>query len=113
MPRRHENPTLLRFYAEGGAAAAQYVHILRGDVLVERLPIGENRCAHHVEGAKASVTVAVEDRTVRITAATCKHKTCMTLGAISRPGQTLVCIPAQISIAIEGRDAFGVDGVTF
>ncbi len=113
LPRRYENPSLLRFYAEDGAAVPHYVNILRGNVLVERLPIRENRTALHIEGIKASVTLAVEDRSVRITAASCKHKTCMTLGAINRPGQTLICIPAQISVSIEGRDGSGVDSVTY
>lgn len=113
LPRRTDTPMLLRFYTEDEAAVPHYVNILRGNVLLERLPLAEARAAHRIEGAKASVTLVIKDRSVRIVAATCKHKTCMKLGAISRPGQSLVCIPAQISVALEGRDGFGVDSITF
>jgi hypothetical protein len=50
---------------------------------------------------------------VKIVSASCKHKTCMKLGAISRPGQSLVCIPNRLRVVIEGGNDFGVDGITF
>lgn len=113
LPRRHDNPMLLRFYSENQGSAPQYVNVFCGEILLHQWPVGENKEALRVEGARGYVDLSVQDRSVRIVDASCKHKTCMKLGAISQPGQTLVCIPAQISVALEGRNNLGVDSVTF
>lgn len=75
--------------------------------------ITEDAAPRRIESARGFVDIAVRDRAVRITAASCKHKTCMNLGAIRRPGERLVCIPNQIAVTIEGRHAHGVDGITY
>jgi len=113
LPRSLENPTLLRFFSGTAGAAAKDVNIFRGNVLVRQLSIKNNTTAHRVTGENGYIDVAVKDGSVKIVSASCKHKTCMELGAISRPGQSLVCIPNRLRVVIEGVNNFGVDGITF
>ena len=113
LPRSLENPTLLRFFSGAGAAAARNVSVFSGNVLVRQLSIRNNTTAHRLTGERGHIDVAVKDGSVKIVSASCKHKTCMKLGAISRPGQSLVCIPNRLRVVIEGGNDFGVDGITF
>jgi hypothetical protein len=113
LPRSLENPTLLRFFSGSGGAAAKNVNIFSGNVLVRQLSIKNNTSAHRVTGENGHIDVAVTDGAVKIVSASCKHKTCMELGAISRPGQSLVCIPNRLRVVVEGGSNFGVDGITF
>lgn len=113
LPRRLDDPVWLRFCAEGHALTPTEAQVFRGDALVERLPLERATDAHRIDGAQGHIEVAVENGAVSIVSASCRHKTCMGMGAISRAGQRLVCIPNQIVVAIAGTDGLGVDGVTF
>ena len=48
------------------------------------------------------LTVVVEDGCVFVTGATCRDKTCEHTGKISRAGQSIVCLPAEVVITIVG-----------
>jgi hypothetical protein len=113
LPRSLENPILLRFFSGTGKGAAKNVNVFSGNVLVRQLSMKNNTTAHRVTGGKGHIDVAVKDGSVKIVSASCKHKTCMELGAINRPGQSLVCIPNRLRVVIEGGNDFGVDGITF
>ncbi len=113
LPKSMENPVLLRFYSDTAGGVPQFANIFQGDVLIHRLNLTENTEAFRANGAHGHVDVSVKDGDVRIASASCKHKTCMELGAIHHPGQSLVCIPNQLRVVIEGSNEFGVDGITF
>lgn len=113
LPRAVENPFLLRFYREDGPVLPGRVSITRGDELAAQLTIAQDLEPRRIESARGFVEIEIRDRAVRITAASCKHKTCMKLGAIGRPGERLVCIPNRIAVTIEGRQMHGVDGITY
>lgn len=113
LPNRYENPILLRFYAGNPSLAPEDATVFCGDVLVKQLPLNRTREVHRIEGVQGHVDIAVAHRSVKIVAASCKYKTCMNMGAIDQPGQSLVCIPNQISVAIVGTNSLGVDGVTY
>lgn len=113
LPQSFENPTLLRFFSGRSGAAAKNVNVFNGDILIRQLPIKNNITAYRATGQNGHIDVAVKDGSVKIVSASCKHKTCMELGAINRPGQSLVCIPNKLRVVIEGGNDFGVDGITF
>lgn len=113
LPRSFKDPTLLRFFSGTTGATAKTVDIFRGDILIDRLPIKNNISDYRAVGEKGHINVAVRDGSARVVSASCKHKTCMELGAINRPGQSLVCIPNRLRVVIEGESNFGVDGITF
>lgn len=113
LPRSFEDPTLLRFFSGAQGQTAKSINIFRGDILVHRLSIEDDTPAYRAVGEKGHIDVIVKDGSAKIVSASCKHKTCMELGAISRPGQSLVCIPNRLRVVIEGGNNFGVDGITF
>ena len=113
LPRRLENPALLRFQAEDTALTPAEARVFHRNILVKRLPLDRATGAHRIDGARGHVAVAVKDRSVEIVSASCRHKTCMGMGPINRAGQRLVCIPNQITVAIAGAEGLGVDGITF
>lgn len=113
LPRSFENPTLLRFFSGTGGATAKTVDIFSGDVLIHQLSIKNNTPAYRAVSERGHIDVAVKDGSVKIVSASCKHKTCVELCAINRPGQSLVCIPNRLRVVIEGGNNFGVDGITF
>ena len=113
LPKKVDSPTLVRFSAESRALTPTDAQVFYGDMLVKQLPLDRSTDAHRIEGARGHVSVAVKDGAARIVSASCKHKTCMSMGAISQPGQRLVCIPNQITVVIAGTNSLGVDGITF
>jgi len=113
LPRSLKDPTLLRFFSGSPGAKAETVDIFRGDILIDQLSIKDNISAYRAVGEKGHIDVAVKDGSAKIVSASCKHKTCMELGAISHPGQSLVCIPNRLRVVIDGGNNFGVDGITF
>ncbi len=48
-----------------------------------------------------SLTVTVENGTVRVSASDCPSGVCTATGKISAPGQSIVCAPAQVLITIQ------------
>ena len=50
-----------------------------------------------------SVTVKVSDGKVRLIKSTCTDKWCIQMGPISRPGESMVCLPSKIMVTIEAE----------
>ncbi|MEZ4699120.1 MAG: NusG domain II-containing protein [Rhodothermales bacterium] len=112
LPMPVNDPVLLRFqHATGGAATEAIVQI--EDRVAMRLDLTRDLPATRIEGPYGSVTVAVDQGAARIVDASCRHKTCTRLGGIDRAGESLVCIPARISVQIDGPRANGIDSLTF
>ncbi|MEJ2618334.1 MAG: NusG domain II-containing protein, partial [Ignavibacteriaceae bacterium] len=113
LPRSLDDPVLLQFSSENNLLKAGNVNIFSGDVLTKQLPLDKDVDHFRVNGLKGHVDIRIKNKYVSIASATCRHKTCMNMEPISRPGQNLICIPNQINIAIAGKSALGVDSVTF
>jgi hypothetical protein len=62
-----------------------------------------------IDGPLGIETVRIEDSTARISAAPCANQTCVAMGAISRPGQWIACLPNRVFVRIEGGGADGRD----
>ena len=58
-------------------------------------------------------TILVKHNSISIIAADCPHKECVKSGAISNPGEMIVCLPYKLIINIQGQKDKGVDGGTF
>lgn len=57
------------------------------------------------ESNGCTLTVAVEGESVRVAESDCPNQDCVHSGAISRAGQSLVCLPARFVIELVGGDA--------
>lgn len=113
LPRPLDDPMLLRFSSQQRVFEPGSVNIFRGDTLVKQLSLDNDLEHYRIDGLKGHVDFRIKNKSVRITSATCKHKTCMNMEPISKPGENLVCIPNQINITISGKNSFGVDSITF
>ena len=113
LPGVFDDPMLLRFSSEQNLLEPGNINIFRGDVMVKQLSLDKDLDNFRVEGLKGYVDLSVKNKSVRITSATCKHKTCINMQPISKPGENLICIPNQINISISGKNSFGVDSITF
>ena len=58
--------------------------------------------------------VVIRDGTVSVTEASCKNQVCVKHGAISRPGESIVCLPNRLVVRIQNGSAEGggYDSVT-
>lgn len=113
LPKILDDPVLLRFSSQQNLGEPGGVNIFRGDALINHLSLDNNNENYRIEGLKGHVDIRIKNKSVKIISATCKHKTCMNMEAISRPGENLVCIPNQINITIAGKSSLGVDSITF
>ncbi len=113
LPRVIENPTLLRFTSQQRVLEPSGIDIFIGDTLLKQVPLERDVDNLRIEGLKGYVDLRIKNKSASIVSATCKHKTCMNMEPISKPGENLVCIPNQINISIAGKNRFGVDSITF
>lgn len=91
-----------------------YVEIRRGNEVVERkpfLPVGEKEILV-IEGPLGESRVEIVGDKVRMLDSPCPDKTCVRMGCIGTPGQSVVCIPNQIVITVTG-ETDGFDAVTY
>lgn len=49
-------------------------------------------------------TIEVRDGKIRIKGATCTDQVCVKMGFISKPGETIVCLPHKVLIEIQTTD---------
>ena len=58
--------------------------------------------------------VVISGGTVSVTEASCKNQVCVKHGAISRPGESIVCLPNRLVVRIEdgSEEGGGYDSVT-
>ena len=84
-----------------------------GELTVEVTVDGETveRCALSAytggtyESRGYTLTVAAENGAVRVSESDCPNQDCVHSGAISRAGQSVVCLPARIAVTLEGAAA--------
>ena len=113
LPRTLDNPMLLRFSSQPENSVPGSVNIFRGETLIKQLSLNNDIDNYKIDGLKGNVNIRIKDKSVKVIEASCKHKTCMNMSAISRAGENLVCVPNQINISITGKNSFGVDSITF
>ena len=84
-----------------------------GELTVEVTVDGETveRCALSAytggtyESRGYTLTVAAENGAVRVSESDCPNQDCVHSGAISRAGQSVVCLPARVAVTLEGAAA--------
>ena len=65
-------------------------------------PLSEDKTFDVVSNG-ISLTVEISDGAVRVTDATCPDKCCENTGAISKPGKSIVCLPAHLTVTLDGE----------
>lgn len=87
------------FFAPQGAELTVCVAI-DGET-VERCAL-ESYAGGTYESRGYTLTVAAEDGAVRVSGSDCPNQDCVRSGAISRAGESIVCLPARVAVTLEG-----------
>lgn len=118
--------------AQGEAGADAEVVIKSGGELFAKYPLSEDRVIEvpAPEGSPEPAAgrgssggdectqydkyniVEIKDGKVSVTAASCKNQVCVRHGAISAPGESIVCLPNRLVVSIEGSKGGGYDTIT-
>ena len=99
----------VRFWGNLGAAPQQtggnsVVISIDGEE-VERTPLCDYSGQHVYTGGGYTLTVESADGWVDVIRSDCPTQDCKHSGAISRAGQSIVCLPARIVITLVGTNA--------
>ena len=92
------------YYGALGGEATGYV-ITHGGAEVARGSLTEDRTL--TVGDTHHLTITVSDGTIAVTHSDCPTQDCVHTGEIYRAGQSIVCLPARIIIALEGTPVSG------
>ena len=90
-----------------GAYAAVYID----GALYARYTLSETRSVD-ITGAYGGVnTLVIEDGYARCEAADCPDGLCIRQGAIGKDGQSIICLPHRLVIAVEGGEEAEADAI--
>ena len=88
--------------------AAELVVTVNGTV-AERLPLRTAKRSYSGNGYTVHLTLS--ESGARVDWADCPTQDCVRTGSISRPGQSIVCLPARIVISLEGATDAPYDAI--
>jgi len=95
----------LRFWlprADAGDALTAAVAV--DGAVLDRLPLAaDTERVYEANGYTLQVTVS--GGSVRVSESDCPTRDCVRTGAVSRPGESIVCLPARLVITLEGGEA--------
>ena len=91
---------------DGGTARVQ----IDGKTVME-LPLDEDTQVTLGEGAHTNILV-IQAGTAQVIEASCPDQVCVTQGAIRYAGESIVCLPHKLIVAIEGGEPNDVDAAT-
>ncbi|MBR3561295.1 MAG: NusG domain II-containing protein [Oscillospiraceae bacterium] len=95
------------WFAPKSPAAELVVSV--GNTECERIPFDDTEREYTNNGY--TVHLAVTPDGAWVDHADCPTQDCVRTGVISRPGQSIVCLPARIVIAVEGAEESGWDAI--
>lgn len=81
----------------------QYIIIEKNGDILYKINLVDNQEMIISGEDSNTVTVKIEDGAVRVVSSDCPDKTCVRMGRISKAGEKIICLPARISIEIEGK----------
>lgn len=83
-----------------------YAEITLEGKTYKKIPLSEHRGEDkvYVKTQYGYNIIEIKDQSVGIIDADCKDKICIKSGVISKPGQSLVCLPHKLVVEIKGYD---------
>jgi hypothetical protein len=97
-----KDPVCLQFTSDEQSGQPEKAQVFRQNVLIEELHLSQNDKVVEVKGLKGPLAIRVNDGAVSVVETSCGHKTCVQMGSVKGAGQSIVCIPNQITIALGG-----------
>lgn len=95
----------------GAAAGDRKAVVSVNGKQVREIPLGEGRQELVVKGYQGESRLEVDGGRVRMVDSACPDKLCVRTGWISRPGESIVCLPNRVVIEVVGETE-GPDVVT-
>jgi len=89
----------------------EIVEIFHNDQRINQIPLHLDT-ELKLQGTMSELKVIIQDKKVWVQESGCPNKTCMKMGKISKSGQSIICLPNQILIAIKGDHQPKYDSVT-
>ena len=99
--------SLLPLLTFGRPAAAVYAEIRQDGKILEQIPLTGHIGNREIpvtfphDGREEHNLIRVENEKIAIIEADCPDKICVQTGAISRPGETIACLPHKLIIEIK------------
>ena len=101
--------------SHGEAGAGAKVVIESGGELYATYPLSEDLTISVPAPGRGENVVEISGGTVSVTEASCKNQVCVRHGAISKTGESIVCLPNRLVVRIQSGSAEeggGYDSVT-
>ena len=80
-----------------------------GNKVVDSLPLSDTESTHTYSNNGYTLLVTVHDGGICVQESDCPSQDCVHTGTITRAGQSIVCLPAQIVIHLEGASTDAPD----
>ncbi|MCI9616852.1 MAG: NusG domain II-containing protein [Eubacterium sp.] len=82
---------------------ARYVHIYKGDTLIETYPLNKNG-AYDIKIDNNFNRIIIKQGTVYMDKADCPDKLCVKQGKISKSGESIICLPHKVVVKISAEE---------
>lgn len=89
---------------------AAYVRISVNGTEVKKLSLSQDQ-EYNIESQYGYNLVKIHDGKVCVKEADCSNQTCVSLGTISKNGQTIICLPHKVEITIVSDEEPKVDAI--
>ncbi|MFQ5824686.1 MAG: NusG domain II-containing protein [bacterium] len=113
FPKNLENPVFMKFFTENPLLTPKYIKVFHENILIKQFEMDADIDSYAIKGSKGYVTISIKNKNVNVISSSCKHKTCIKMGSINKPGQNLVCIPNQIRVSIDGDNEYKIDSLSY
>lgn len=106
---RHEEATQV---TTGASVTVSQVAVIKHDgQVVKTMPLTEKDQRFTYRDGHAENAIEVKDGKIRITEANCQDQVCVRQGAISKAGQTIVCLPHKLLIEVQSGQPSNSQGL--
>ena len=90
----------------------KYLEVRQNGALILTLPLEKNTSRTISPTPKEYNTITIENGKAVMSDASCKDKTCVHSGSISKTGESIVCLPHRIVLSISGEQSGGQENQT-
>ena len=90
------------FYGNKTYSGELRVVVSVGNRVVDTLPLSDEESTHTYCHNGYTLLVSMDGSGVRVEQSDCPSQDCVHTGTITRAGQSIVCLPAQIVVHLEG-----------
>lgn len=90
------------FYGNKTYSGELRVVVSVGNRVVDTLPLSDEKSTHTYCHNGYTLLVLMDGSGVRVEQSDCPSQDCVHTGTITRAGQSIVCLPAQIVVHLEG-----------